>query len=428
MSWRGCSRPIRGRAHPRRCRDRRRTERPRAARRRRRSHGRCGRRRRPALRSRGLGRRPGRQPRPSGRRSVPLRHLGIRQDDDAPVGLDPLGRGGDAGNGVGRIVDHLAIGGVHRLESLGQTGRQDILGYLASEPLECLAAALAIAADVDADPPEMQPRFVALHDGTAEVLDRVERLAFRADQQPQVLPFHPHLDGLVVDAFLVDVAVDSERFEQPDDERLDVLSLSLDADLLLIHHAPFGPRRGVLAPISRLAGPRRLAAGAPAPPARSRPLAGRPLVDRHGLPRVPGAAGRLPGCALAGRLRSLWLASAIAAFGFGARPRGADSGPNSGFTPNAAEQPRAGLGQHLELRVTLVYTQLVEGGLFGLLERASDRLDPFHRSLPLLLLAGSRLWTSAGRCGAPWRPSRRLAGCDPPTIALRRRARRRLAS
>src|SRR4029078_1046995 len=61
----------------------------------------------------------------------------------------------------------------------------------------------------------------------------------------------------------------------------------------------------------------------------------------------------------------------------------------------------------LELSVALIDSELIEGGLLGILDRSTGRLDPFHGLLPPLLLARGR------------RPAPRW--CRPASVAFGRR-------
>src|SRR2546421_605457 len=115
-------------------------------------------------------------------------------------------------------------------------------------------------------------------------------------------------------------------------------------------------------------------------------------------------------------------AAPVAAFGLRARPRRAHAGPNPGLAPQPPEQAHLRLFDDLELSVVLVDAQLVEGGLFRLVDGLPRRFDPFHRRYfrffflrdaadrllggvvrpPLLFAAGGRFPPAAGL--APFAP------------------------
>ena len=74
---------------------------------------------------------------------------------------------------VDRVVDDLAVGGVHRLERLldARLARTSSATWR-GEALERLTAALAVAADVDADPTVVGAAGLALHDGAGSAPGR----------------------------------------------------------------------------------------------------------------------------------------------------------------------------------------------------------------------------------------------------------------
>src|SRR5581483_5338391 len=103
------------------------------------------------------------------------------------------------------------------------------------------------------------------------------------------------------------------------------------------------------------------------------------------------------------------LAAIAPALGLGTRSRRSYPSPDPGLTTQAAEQTDSRLFQDLDLGIVLVDAELIERGLLGFVDGLARRLDPFHRLLPLLLLASSGrpcLWwrrpASAGGSGRGW--------------------------
>ena len=102
--------------------------------------------------------------------------------------------------------------------ALGTPEDADVRRDLLREPLERLAPPLPVTGDVDADPPVMGPGRLPLHDRAGELLDRLQGLSLRADQQAEVLAFDPQLDRVVVDLLLADRRVEVECLDQPVEE------------------------------------------------------------------------------------------------------------------------------------------------------------------------------------------------------------------
>jgi hypothetical protein len=55
--------------------------------------------------------------------------------------------------------------------------------------------------------------------------------------------------------------------------------------------------------------------------------------------------------------------------------------PHPSFLAHATEQPAAGLLDHVELSVSLIYAQPIKGGILGFLDGTTGGLDPLHSSL-----------------------------------------------
>jgi hypothetical protein len=82
-----------------------------------------------------------------------------------------------------------------------------------------------------------------------------------------------------------------------------------------------------------------------------------------------------------GAVAALLLAAAaatITSLSLGARAGGTDPGADPSLTPCATEEAGAGFLEDLELGIIHIDTELVEGEVLGLIDRAGSDFDPFH--------------------------------------------------
>src|SRR3546814_3887899 len=109
---------------------------------------------------------------------------------------------------VDGVVHDLAVGRAHGLERLLHAGGDDVGGDLLHEALEGLLAALPVATHVDPDAGVSLAGEVALQDAAGQLLDGLEGLALRADQEAEVVAGDGELDGPFLGGRHAHVAVD----------------------------------------------------------------------------------------------------------------------------------------------------------------------------------------------------------------------------
>src|SRR5579872_2539721 len=152
----------------------------------------------------------------------------FRGDDHPAVGVLSLAKAGNSPDLTNRVVNDLALEGIHRLE-LYLALVECPGGHLPGPFLKRLLPALPVPLHIERDP---HPGPQLALDGTAQqLLDGVERLPVVADQQRRLLALHGDVHPPIPD-LRAGIPVDVHRLEQPLDEVERVL-LSDDQPLLL---------------------------------------------------------------------------------------------------------------------------------------------------------------------------------------------------
>src|ERR671924_1680399 len=137
-----------------------------------------------------------------------------REDDDEAIGLGPLARRLNAVGVLELEMDDLPLDRGHRLERNALAAAKHIIGRPPRHGAERGLPASSIPGCVD---DRRLPRHVPREDRVHEVLDRVDRLAMTADQQPEVTAGARGDDG-IVELVDVDAARDPHSERDPRDE------------------------------------------------------------------------------------------------------------------------------------------------------------------------------------------------------------------
>lgn len=228
----------------------------------------------------------------------------------------------------------------------------DLLSDLASEADQSRPASLLVPTHIDSQPGP--PPRAALHHRSGQILHGGEGLSLRTDQQAQILTDQPGFDLVVVEVGHLGHPLESEHLGQTVEEDPGVLALLLGRGtgsvVLVVSRRSRGPVR-----IGPAAGSTATRCPTPPPGLRTAVTGGRGGFASSSLSVTPVDSGT-------GVIRT-------------------DTGPDARFLADPAEQPTPGFLDDVELGVTLIDAQPIEGSVFGFLDSSSRCLDPLHGHL-----------------------------------------------